>query len=259
MAFSNEEMLRYSRHLTLPGFGMAGQQKLSAARILVVGAGGLGSPAALYLASAGVGTVGILDSDEVELSNLHRQILHGTEWVGKPKVESAAARLKSANPHVNVIKHHERLSAANAMRIFRGYDIVLDASDNFPTRYLVCDASYLLRKPLVYGAIFRFEGHASLFIPGKGPCYRCLHPEPPPAGSVPSGAEAGILGVVPGLIGVIQATEAIKLVVGAGESLNGRLLIYNAMDMKFHEVRLARDPRCPLCGDNPKIRELSEH
>lgn len=259
MSLSKEEIFRYSRHLILPEVGMQGQEKLAAAKVLVIGAGGLGSPSLLYLASAGVGTLGVVDFDVVDLTNLQRQILHGTDWVGKPKVESAVVHLKAINPHVTVNTYQERLSSENAMRLFKEYDIIVDGTDNFQTRYLSCDAAYFLKKPLVYGSIFRFEGHATVFIPDQGPCYRCMYPEPPPPGSVPSCAEGGVLGILSGIIGVIQATETIKLILGKGKTLQGRFMLFNAMDMKFREVKLAKDPNCPLCGKNPTVKGLIDY
>lgn len=253
------EAVRYARHLTLPGIGVEGQLRLRAARILVVGAGGLGSPAALYLAAAGVGTIGIVDFDLVDLSNLQRQVLHGTSAVGAPKVDSAAARLHDLNPHVAVIRYRERLTSANARPIVRAYDVVVDGSDNFPTRYLVNDAGVLEGKPLVYGSIFRFDGQVSVFHPPAGPCYRCLFAEPPAQGSVPSCAEGGVLGVLPGIIGSLQALEAIKLVAGIGESLIGRLLLFNALRLQFREIEVRRDPECPVCGTTPSVRELIDY
>lgn len=258
MALSKEEIFRYSRHLILPEVGMEGQQKLAAAKVLLIGAGGLGSPSGLYLASAGVGTLGIVDFDVVDVTNLQRQIMHGTEWIGKPKVDSAVARLKSVNPHVKVVPYKERLTSENALAIFKEYDVIVDGTDNFQTRYLSNDAAYLTGKPLVYGSIFRFEGHATVFVPGKG-CYRCMYPEPPPPGSVPSCAEGGVLGILPGIIGVIQATEAVKLIIGKGRTLQGRFLIYNAMDMKFRELKLPHDKDCPLCGDRPTVKALIDY
>ena len=259
MALSKDEIFRYSRHLILPEVGLAGQEKLSRAKILLIGAGGLGSPSGLYLAAAGIGTLGIVDFDKVDTTNLQRQIMHSTEWVGKPKAESAAARIKSLNPGTKVVIHPVRLDSTNAMEIFKQYDIIVDGTDNFQTRYLSCDAAYLLKKPLVYGSIFRFEGHATVFVPDEGPCYRCMYPEPPPPGSVPSCAEGGVLGVLPGIIGVIQATEAIKLVLGKGRTLMGRFLMYDAMNMSFRELKLRKDPTCPLCGKNKTVTGLIDY
>jgi len=245
---SREEVLRYSRHLILPDVGLEGQQRLKAARVLLIGAGGLGSPAALYLAAAGVGTLGLVDFDVVDISNLHRQVLHGTSDVGRPKLESAAKRIADINPHVRVEQFETRLTSANALGIIREFDVIVDGTDNFPTRYLVNDACVLAGRPNVYGSIFRFEGQASVFATPDGPCYRCLFREPPPPGLVPSCAEGGVLGVLPGLVGTIQATEAIKLILGIGESLIGRLLLVDALRMEFRTVRLRRDPACPACG-----------
>lgn len=248
--------LRYARQVLLPEFGAEGQRKLAEARILLVGVGGLGSPAALYLAAAGVGTLGLVDYDTVDETNLHRQIIHGTPDVGRPKLASAADRIAAINPLVHTELHEAAFDASNARRLVDAYDIVIDGTDNFPTRYLVNDACVMTGTPNVYGSIFRFEGQASVFATGAGPCYRCLHPEPPPAGLIPSCAEAGVLGVLPGIIGTIQATEAIKLLTGIGESLVGRLLLYDALRMKFREITLARDSDCPVCGDEPTITTL---
>ena len=256
---TREEHQRYARHLTLPEVGVDGQRRLKAARVLVVGAGGLGSPAALYLAAAGVGTLGLVDFDAVEVSNLQRQIVHGTPDVGRSKLDSAAARLHALNPLVRIERHETRLSSADALAIVAAYDVVVDGTDNFATRYLVNDACVLTRTPNAYGSIFRFEGQASVFAAPGGPCYRCLHPEPPPAGLVPSCAEGGVLGVLPGVIGTIQATEAIKLVLGVGEPLVGRFLVYDALRLRFRELKLARDPDCPICGERPTIRELMDY
>ena len=256
---TREEILRYSRHITLPEVGIEGQRRLKAARVLCIGAGGLGSPAALYLAAAGVGTIGLVDFDVVDLSNLQRQIIHGTPDVGRSKLDSACDRLAAINPHVVIERHEVAVKADNARALVRAYDIVIDGTDNFPTRYLVNDACVLERRPNVYGSIFRFEGQASVFAVADGPCYRCLHPEPPPAGLIPSCAEGGVLGVLPGIIGTIQATEAVKLVLGIGEPLVGRFLIYDALKMRFRELRLPRDRDCPVCGDAPAITELREY
>ena len=259
MELSNAEIQRYARHLLLPEVGMPGQLKLRRSSVLCVGAGGLGSPVAMYLTAAGVGRLGIVDHDVVELSNLQRQVLHGTADVGRPKTESARAAVQHLNPHVEVVTHATRLTAANALEIFAGYDVVVDGTDNFPTRYLVNDACVLLGKPNVYGSVFRWEGQASLFAPHLGgPCYRCLFPEPPPPGTAPSCAEAGVLGVLPGIIGCIQATEALKLVLGQGRSLLGRLLLVDALDMRFKELRLRRDPACPACGEHPSLTRLTD-
>ncbi len=255
----NEEILRYSRHLILPEVGVEGQRRLKAARVLVVGAGGLGSPAALYLAAAGVGTLGLVDCDVVEQTNLQRQVLHGTGSVGRSKLASAAARLSDLNPHVQVERFETRLSSHNALDVLRGFQVVVDGSDNFPTRYLVNDACVLLGIPDAYGAIFRFSGQASVFASGGGPCYRCLFRDPPPPGLIPSCDEAGVLGVLPGVIGSIQALEAIKLVLGAGDTLAGRLLLFEALKSEFRELRLRRDPECPVCGENPTVRELIDY
>jgi adenylyltransferase/sulfurtransferase len=256
---SHAEVLRYSRHLLLPEVGVEGQRKLKAARVLTIGAGGLGSPLSLYLAAAGVGTIGVVDFDVVDLTNLQRQIVHGTSTLGHSKLESAKARLTDLNPNVNVIGHEGRLSSENALEIIRDYDIVVDGTDNFPTRYLVNDACVLLGKPNVYGSIFRFEGQASLFYAKEGPCYRCLYSEPPPPGLVPSCAEGGVLGVLPGIIGSIQALEAIKWIIGAGNSLVGRLVLFDALKLKFRELKLRKDPNCPICGDHPTIHELIDY
>ncbi len=256
---SHAEMLRYSRHLLLPEVGVSGQRKLKAARVLTVGAGGLGSPLSLYLAAAGVGTIGIVDFDVVDLTNLQRQIVHGTSMLGRPKLESAEQRLTDLNPNVSIERHETRLTSGNALDIIREYDIVVDGTDNFPTRYLVNDACVLLGKPNVYGSIFRFEGQASLFFAERGPCYRCLYSEPPPPGLVPSCAEGGVLGVLPGIIGSIQALETIKWIIGAGSSLLGRLVLFDALKLRFRELELRKDPACPICGTNPTIRELIDY
>jgi molybdopterin/thiamine biosynthesis adenylyltransferase/rhodanese-related sulfurtransferase len=252
--FTPEEQARYSRQLMLPEISRAGQQQLKAARVLCLGAGGLGSPAALYLAAAGIGTIGIVDSDDVEVSNLHRQILHGTSAVGRAKVDSARERILDANPHVNVVLHRVRFTSENAEEIVASYDLVVDGSDNFATRYLSNDVCVFAHKPNIYGSVFRFDGQASVFAPSLGgPCYRCIFPEPPPPGAAPSCAEAGVLGILPGIVGLIQATEAIKLITGLGETLVGRLLHFDALKMKFREFTLRRDPECPVCGVNPTI------
>jgi len=255
---SAEQKSRYSRHLLVPEVGEAGQAKLLASKVLLVGAGGLGSPAGLYLAAAGVGTIGLVDSDVVDLSNLQRQILHTNASVGKPKTESAAATIRGLNPDVQVVRHDLRLDASNVMDVIAPYDVMLDGSDNFSTKYLVNDASVLSNKPSIYGSIFRFDGQASVFVPRKGPCYRCLFPEPTPAEMAPSCDEAGVLGVLPGVIGLVQATEAIKLLLGRGELLVGRLLTYDALTMRFQEYRVRRDPKCAVCGDAPTIRQVSD-
>jgi len=260
MELNSDEIRRYSRHLSLPEVGLEGQRKIHAASVLCIGAGGLGSPVAMYLAAAGIGKLGIVDFDCVDLSNLQRQILHGSPDVGRPKTQSAAESLHRLNPHVEVVLHDTRLTSGNALEILRPYDIVVDGTDNFPTRYLANDACVLLQKPNVYGSIFRFEGQASLFAPHLGgPCYRCLYPEPPPPGTVPSCAEGGVLGVLPGVIGVIQATETLKLILGKGKSLLNRLLLFNALDMEFRELKLRRDPQCPLCGDHATITQLIDY
>jgi adenylyltransferase/sulfurtransferase len=256
---SNDEILRYSRHLIMPEVGLEGQQKLKAARVLCIGAGGLGSPLALYLGAAGVGTLGIVDFDVVEITNLQRQILHATPDVGRPKLDSAAAKLKAMNPYLELRTFETRLTSDNALDILGGFDVVVDGTDNFATRYLVNDACVLLGKPNVYGSIFRFEGQASVFATRDGPCYRCLYPEPPPPGLVPSCAEGGVLGILPGLVGVIQATEAIKLILGKGESLAGRLLLVDALTMRFRELKLRRDPACPACGEHRTITRLIDY
>jgi adenylyltransferase/sulfurtransferase len=256
---TSEEVQRYSRHLILPEVGLDGQRKLKAARVLCVGAGGLGSPAALYLAAAGIGTIGIIDFDAVDMSNLQRQILHGTPDVGRSKLQSARDRLTALNPNVGVESYETALTSKNAFEIFRDYDVILDGTDNFATRYLVNDACVLLGKPNAYGSIFRFEGQASVFATKDGPCYRCLYPEPPPPGLVPSCAEGGVLGVLPGVIGTVQATETIKLILGAPGTLIGRLLLYDAWNMRFRELKLRRDRDCPVCGDNPTVRELIDY
>ena len=258
-ALSHAEMLRYSRHLLLPEVGVSGQRKLKAARVLTVGAGGLGSPLSLYLAAAGVGTIGIVDFDVVDLTNLQRQIVHGTSTLGRSKLDSAEERLTDLNPNVRIERHETRLTSQNALEILGEYDIVVDGTDNFPTRYLVNDACVLLGKPNVYGSIFRFEGQASLFYAAKGPCYRCLYSEPPPPGLVPSCAEGGVLGVLPGIIGSIQALETIKWIIGAGNSLLGRLVLFDALKLRFRELELRKDPACPICGTNPSIHELIDY
>ena len=258
-SLNRAELLRYSRHLILPEVGESGQRRLKAGRVLVVGAGGLGSPAAMYLAAAGVGRLGLVDFDQVDETNLHRQILHGTSAVGAPKLESARRRLHDLNPHVDLETFDTRLTSANALDILRGYDAIVDGSDNFPTRYLVNDACVLLGIPCVYGAIFRFDGQASVFGAPEGPCYRCLFRDPPPPGLVPSCEEAGVLGVLPGVIGSIQALEAIKLLTGAGTTLAGRLLLFNALKLEFRELSLRRDPDCPVCGTAPTVRELIDY
>ena len=256
---SNDEIARYSRHLIMPEVALDGQKKLKAAKVLTVGTGGLGSPLALYLAAAGIGTIGIVDFDVVDESNLQRQIIHGTSDVGRPKVESARDKIEDINPNVEVRVHEEALTSENALEIFADYDVIVDGTDNFPTRYLVNDACVLLGKPNVYGSIFRFEGQASVFWAEEGPCYRCLYPEPPPPGLVPSCAEGGVLGILPGAIGVVQATEAVKLILGIGEPLVGRLMLYDALGMSFREMKLRKDPGCPICGENPTVTELIDY
>jgi len=259
MDLTTEQLRRYARHLILPEVGSEGQKKICAARVLCLGAGGLGSPVAIYLAAAGVGTLGLVDFDVVDITNLHRQPLHGTPDVGRPKVESARETLKRLNPEVEVVSHPVRLQAANAREIISGYDIVVDCTDNFPARYLANDACVMLRKPNVYGAIFRFEGQASVFAPHLGgPCYRCLYPEPPPPEAAPNCAEAGVVGVLPGLVGCLQAIETLKLILGRGETLLGRLLVLDAWRMQFKEIKVRRDPRCPVCGDSPTITQLMD-
>jgi len=256
---ARDELVRYSRHLILPEVGMDGQRRLKAARVLCVGVGGLGSPLAFYLAAAGVGVLGLIDFDAVDASNLQRQILHSTRDIGRSKLDSAAEKLSALNPSVEIIRHRTRLTSANALEIVSGYDIVADGTDNFPTRYLVNDACVLAGKPNVYGSIFRFEGQASVFAARRGPCYRCLYPEPPPPGAVPGCAEGGVLGILPGLVGVIQATEAVKLILGKGEPLIGRLLLIDALAMRFRELKLDRNPECPVCGDHPTITRLIDY
>jgi molybdopterin/thiamine biosynthesis adenylyltransferase/rhodanese-related sulfurtransferase len=256
---TKDELSRYARHLILPEVGEEGQRKLKAARVLCVGTGGLGSPLALYLAAAGVGTLGLVDFDVVDASNLQRQIIHSTADIGRKKLDSAAEKLKALNPNLNVIKHDTLLSSANALDILKDYDVIADGTDNFPTRYLVNDACVLLGKPNAYGSIFRFEGQASVFATKDGPCYRCLYPEPPPPGLVPSCAEGGVLGILPGLVGVIQATEAIKLILGIGTTLVGRLLLIDALNMRFRELKLRKNPECPVCGAHPTVTKLIDY
>lgn len=256
---TDRERSRYARHLSLPQVGLDGQRKLKEGRVLVIGAGGLGSPASLYLAAAGVGTIGLVDFDRVDESNLQRQILYTQADIGLPKIDAAVSRLRATNPHVNVVAHATRLQAANVEELFQPYDIVIDGTDNFATRYLVNDACVLLRKPNVYGSIFQFEGQMSVFATPSGPCYRCLHPDPPPPGLVPNCAEGGVLGVLPGIVGTVQATEAIKLILGTGEPLIGRFLVFDALRMRFRELKLPRDPGCPVCGDTPSISTLRDY
>jgi len=259
VSFTPEEIRRYSRHLILPDFGAKGQKRLQAARVLVVGAGGLGSPAAMYLAAAGVGTLGLVDFDVVDLSNLQRQLLHGTPDVGRPKLDSAAERLRALNPEVRLRLHPVRLSAQNALELFAGYDLVLDGTDTFATRYLINDACVLSGKPNVSASVFRFEGQLSVFCTKDGPCYRCLYPEPPPPGLAPSCGEGGVLGVVPGVVGTLQATEALKVVAGIGEPLIGRLLTFDALAMSFRQFKVKKDPHCPVCGTSPSITTLIDY
>jgi adenylyltransferase/sulfurtransferase len=256
---SNEEIRRYSRHLIMPEVGVEGQKKLKAARVLAIGAGGLGSPLAVYLAAAGVGTLGLVDNDVVDDSNLQRQIIYGVSDVGRPKLQAAADRLRDMNPNVEVVPYETRLTSENALEIFRDYDIVADGTDNFPTRYLVNDACVLTGKPNVYASIFRFEGQASVFWAERGPCYRCLYTEPPPPGLVPSCAEGGVLGILPGLLGIIQATETVKLILGNGDPLIGRLLLVDALSMRFRELKLRKNPDCVICGPNPTVTKLVDY
>lgn len=256
---SQQEVARYSRHLIMPEVALEGQKRLKASSVLLIGAGGLGSPLALYLAAAGIGRIGLVDFDVVDFSNLHRQVIHGTPDVGRPKLHSARDRIAAINPEVQIDLYETRLTSANALDIFKPYDIVIDGTDNFPTRYLVNDACVLLKKANVYGSIFRFDGQASVFHPPAGPCYRCLYPEPPPPGEVPSCAEGGVLGILPGLVGCIQATEAVKLILGKGSPLIGRLLLYDALQMKFQEFKVRRNPKCPICGDKPTITQLIDY
>jgi molybdopterin/thiamine biosynthesis adenylyltransferase/rhodanese-related sulfurtransferase len=256
---SSEEIRRYSRHLIMPEVGTEGQKKLKASRVLMIGAGGLGSPLGLYLAAAGVGTLGLVEFDTVDESNLHRQVLYGRSDVGRRKLDAAIDRLREVNPHIELVPHNLRLESSNALDLFKDYDVVVDGTDNFPTRYLVNDACVLLGKPNVYGSIFRFEGQVSIFWAAQGPCYRCLFPEPPPPGLVPSCAEGGVLGVLPGIIGSLQANETIKLILGAGEPMIGRLLLFDALRMRFRELKLKKDPGCPVCGENPTQHGLIDY
>ena len=258
-ALSKDEILRYSRHLIIPEVGMEGQQKLKSAKVLLVGAGGLGAPLGLYLAAAGIGRIGMVDFDVVDLTNLQRQVIHSTKDVGRKKLDSAAEKMQGINPHVDVVKHETALTSENALDILKDYDIVADGTDNFPTRYLVNDACVLLAKPNVYGSIFRFEGQATVFAYQGGPCYRCLYPEPPPPGLVPSCAEGGVLGILPGTIGLIQATETVKLILGIGEPLVGRLLLYDALGMRFRELKLRKNPECPVCGEHPGVNASDQY
>ena len=259
VSLSKEEILRYSRHLIMPEVGMEGQLKLKSASVLLVGTGGLGAPLGMYLAAAGVGRIGLVDFDVVDASNLHRQVIHGTKDVGRKKLDSAADTIADINPNVRIDKYDVLLTSENAMEICAPYDLIIDGTDNFPTRYLVNDVCVLQKKPNVYGSIFRFEGQATVFAYEGGPCYRCLYPEPPPPGLVPSCAEGGVLGILPGVIGLIQATEAIKLILGAGEPLVGRLVLYDALAMRFRELKLRRNPECPVCGDNPTVTQLIDY
>lgn len=259
LTLSQDEIQRYSRHLIMPEVGMEGQKKLKAAKILLVGTGGLGAPLGLYLSAAGIGKLGLVDFDTVDFSNLQRQVIHGTRDVGRPKLDSAREKIRDINPNVRVETYEAMLTSDNALDIIAGYDIVIDGTDNFPTRYLVNDACVLLNKPNVYGSIFRFEGQASVFDTRRGPCYRCLYPEPPPPGLVPSCAEGGVLGILPGIIGLVQATEAVKLILGRGRTLVGRLILYDALQMKFRELKLRKNPKCPLCGDQPTIKALIDY
>ena len=259
MALTQDQINRYSRHLLLPEVGVEGQEKICNSKVLLIGTGGLGSPLALYLAAAGVGNLGLIDFDVVDLSNLQRQVVHGESTVGKLKVDSAKDRIADLNSSINVTTYNTRLSSENVMEIFAGYDIIVDGTDNFPTRYLASDACVLLKKPYVYGCILRFEGQASVFDSRVGPCYRCLFPEPPPPGLVPSCAEGGVIGILPGIVGLIQANEVIKLVLGIGDSLVGRLLLFDALSMKFREMKLRKDKSCPICGENPTITELIDY
>src|SRR4051812_36000101 len=258
-ALSNDEILRYSRHLIIPEVGIEGQQKLKAAKVLLIGAGGLGAPLGLYLSAAGVGTLGLVDFDVVDFTNLQRQVIHATQDVGKKKLDSAAEKMTAINPHVKIVKHEVALTSENALDILKDYDYVVDGTDNFPTRYLVNDACVLLGKPNVYGSIFRFEGQATVFAYEGGPCYRCLYPEPPPPGLVPSCAEGGVLGILPGTIDLTQATETVKLILGIGDSLVGRLLLYDALGMKFRELKLRKNPECPACGEHPTVTKLIDY
>jgi molybdopterin/thiamine biosynthesis adenylyltransferase/rhodanese-related sulfurtransferase len=253
------EIQRYARHLIMPEVAMSGQKRLKAARVLCIGTGGLGSPLSLYLAAAGVGTLGLVDFDVVDVSNLQRQIIHFTDDVGRPKIASAEEKLKAINPAIEIIRHEQAVDSSNALEMFAGYDVIVDGTDNFPTRYLVNDACVLLGKPNVYGSIFRFDGQATVFYPPEGPCYRCLYPEPPPPDLVPNCAEGGVLGILPGLIGVVQATETVKLILRTGKPLIGRLLLYDALEMTFREMKVRKNPRCPICGPNPTIHALIDY
>ena len=256
---TNEEILRYSRHLILPEVGMEGQRRLKNAKVLMIGAGGLGAPLGLYLAAAGIGRIGLVDFDVVDVTNLQRQVIHGTKDVGRLKIDSAADSMQDINPALQIDKYNVPLTSANALELFKDYDVIVDGTDNFPTRYLVNDACVLLDRPNAYGSIFRFEGQATVFHHEDGPCYRCLYPEPPPPGLVPSCAEGGVLGILPAVIGSIQATETVKLILGKGATLSGRLMLYDALNMKFRELKLRRNPECPVCGDNPTVKELIDY
>lgn len=256
---SNDEILRFSRHLILPEVGMEGQRRLKGAKVLMVGTGGLGAPLGMYLAAVGIGKIGIVDFDTVDVTNLQRQIIHGQKDIGRKKIDSAAETMQDINPHLEIVKHETFLTSANALDIIKDYDVVVDGTDNFPTRYLVNDACVILGKPNAYGSIFRFEGQATVFHHEDGPCYRCLYPEPPPPGLVPSCAEGGVLGILPGIIGVIQATETVKIILGKGDTLKGRLMLYDSLNMKFRELKLRRNPECPVCGDNPTVTELIDY
>lgn len=259
VALTSSEIQRYARHLIMPEVAMDGQRRLKAAKVLCIGTGGLGSPLSLYLAAAGVGTLGLADFDVVDLSNLQRQIIHFTPDIGRPKISSAEEKLKAMNPELTINRHEHAIDSSNALDLFAGYDVIVDGTDNFPTRYLVNDACVLLNKPNVYGSIFRFDGQATVFFPPHGPCYRCLYPEPPPPDLVPNCAEGGVLGILPGLIGVVQATETVKLILGTGKPLMGRLLLYDALEMTFREMKVRKNPRCPICGTNPTIRGLIDY
>ena len=259
VSLTPKEIQRYARHLIMPEVAMRGQKRLKAAKVLCIGTGGLGSPLSLYLAAAGVGTIGLADFDVVDVSNLQRQIIHFTGDVGRPKIQSAEEKLKAINPELAIARHEHAVDSTNAIGLFASYDVIVDGTDNFPTRYLVNDACVLLGKPNVYGSIFRFDGQATVFFPPDGPCYRCLYPEPPPPDLVPNCAEGGVLGILPGLIGVVQATETVKLILGVGKPLVGRLLLYDALDMTFREMKVRKNPKCPICGPNPTIRELIDY
>ncbi len=259
VALTPQEIQRYARHLIMPEVAMQGQKRLKAAKVLCIGTGGLGSPLSLYLAAAGVGTLGLVDFDVVDVSNLQRQIIHFTDDVGRPKISSAETKLKAINPELKIIRHEHAVDSSNALDMFAGYDVIVDGTDNFPTRYLVNDACVLLGKPNVYGSIFRFDGQATVFFPPEGPCYRCLYPEPPPPDLVPNCAEGGVLGILPGLIGVVQATETVKLILGVGKPLIGRLLLYDALEMTFREMKVRKNPRCPICGPSPTIHALIDY